>query len=143
MKPSTKFALGSVAIVAVVTLLMVEGVRSTGTYFLTPSQLVTKSQQDPSLHDIGVKVSAKVVRGSIVRDAAAQRVDFTISDGAHSFPVTYTGLVPDTFTDENEIEVVAEGKFGRDGTFHATVLVAKCGSRYEAQWDEMAKPAST
>ncbi|MBL0180114.1 MAG: cytochrome c maturation protein CcmE [Gemmatimonadetes bacterium] len=143
MKPSTKFALGSVAIVAVVTLLMVEGVKQTGTYFLTPSQLVAKAEQDPSLHDVGVKVSAKVVKGSIKRDPAAQRVDFTISDGTKSFPVTYIGLVPDTFTDKNEIEVVAEGKFGRDGTFHATVLVAKCGSRYEAQWDEMAKNKTT
>ncbi len=142
MKPSTKFALGSGAIVLTVTLLMFEGVKQTGTYFLTPSQLVAKSTTDPSLHDVGVKVSAKVVKGSIVRDAAAQRVDFMISDGAHSFPVTYTGLVPDTFTDENEIEVVAEGKFGRDGTFHATVLVAKCGSRYEAKWDEMATKAT-
>lgn len=143
MKASTKFTLGSVAIVACVSLLMFEGVKQTGTYFLTPSQLVAKAEQDPSLHDVGVKVSAKVVKGSIRRDPAAQRVDFMISDGSKSFPVTYTGLVPDTFTDKNEIEVVAEGKLGRDGTFHATVLVAKCGSRYEAQWDEMAKTKST
>jgi cytochrome c-type biogenesis protein CcmE len=142
MKPSTKFALGSGAIVLAVSLLIFEGVRQTGTYFLTPSQLVARTASDPSLHDINVKVSAKVVQGSITRDPAAQRVDFTISDGTRSFPVSYTGLVPDTFTDANEIEVVAEGKFGRDGTFHATVLVAKCGSRYEAQWDEMATKAT-
>lgn len=143
MKASTKFTLGSVAIVACVSLLMFEGVKQTGTYFLTPSQLVAKASADPSLHDVGVKVSAKVVKGSIKRDRAAQRVEFMISDGSKSFPVIYTGLIPDTFTDKNEIEVVAEGKLGRDGTFHATVLVAKCGSRYEAQWDEMAKNKTT
>ncbi len=39
--------------------------------------------------------------------------------------------IPDTFTDANDIDVVVDGKFGRDGTFHATDVIAKCGSRYE------------
>lgn len=136
MKPSVKFGLGAAVIIGAVTLLMIEGVKQTGTYFLTPTQLVEKTTADPTLHDVGLKVAASVVKGSITRDAAAQRVDFTISDGQHSFPVTYVGLVPDTFTDENDIEVVVEGKFARDGTFHATDVIAKCGSRYEAAWEE-------
>jgi cytochrome c-type biogenesis protein CcmE len=28
--------------------------------------------------------------------------------------------------------VIVEGRLGRDGTFHATEVLAKCGSRYEA-----------
>ena len=106
MKPSTKFGLGAAVIVASVALLMIEGVKQTGTYFLTPSQLVERTAADPGLHDVGLKVSAKVVRGSIARDAAAQ-----------------------------------QGKFGRDGVFHATDVIAKCGSRYEAEWDAPAKSA--
>ncbi len=136
MKPSTKFALGAIVIVGSVTLLISEGIKQTGTYFLTPTELVERSTADPTLHDVGVKVSAKVVKGSIERDGPAQRIDFTVSDGANSFPVTYVGMVPDTFTDENDIEVVVEGKFGRDGIFHATDVIAKCGSRYEAEWEE-------
>ena len=62
MKASTKFTLGSVAIVACVSLLMIEGVKQTGTYFLTPSQLVAKAEQDPSLHDVGVKVMPRWLR---------------------------------------------------------------------------------
>jgi cytochrome c-type biogenesis protein CcmE len=47
--------------------------------------------------------------------------------------VSYRGLVPDTFSDAaNNIEVIVEGRLGRDGTFHATEVLAKCGSRYEA-----------
>jgi cytochrome c-type biogenesis protein CcmE len=48
------------------------------------------------------------------------------------------GIVPDTFTDENEIEVIVEGKYGRDGIFRATEVLAKCGSRYEAVHKEVA-----
>ena len=55
-----------------------------------------------------------------------------MTDGAQIYPVTYRGLVPDTFTDASDIEVVVEGRLGADGVFHATDVLAKCGSRYEA-----------
>lgn len=141
MKPSTRFALGAVVIVGSVVLLISEGIKATGTYFLTPTQLIEKTNADPSFHDVGLKVSAKVVQGSIVRDPVARRVDFKISDGSQTFPVTYVGDVPDTFTDANEIDVVVQGNFGRDNVFHATDVIAKCGSRYEAVWKEGGKKA--
>jgi cytochrome c-type biogenesis protein CcmE len=136
MKPSTKFAIGAAVILGSVTLLITEGVKQTGTYFLTPTQLLERTARDPSFHDVGLKVAAKVVKGSIERDPVAQRVDFRISDGTREFPVRYVGPVPDTFTDENDIDVVVEGKLDRAGVFEATDVIAKCGSRYEAVWDE-------
>ncbi|MES2304128.1 MAG: cytochrome c maturation protein CcmE [Gemmatimonadota bacterium] len=141
MKPGTRFALGAVVIVGAVVLLISEGVKATGTYFLTPTQLVEKTTADSTFYNLGLKVSAKVVRGSISRDPSARRVDFKISDGGQTFPVTYVGDVPDTFTDANDIDVVVEGKFGRDHVFHATDVIAKCGSRYEAVWDAQGKKA--
>jgi cytochrome c-type biogenesis protein CcmE len=35
---------------------------------------------------------------------------------------------PDTFKDDSQ--ALAEGTYGRDGQFHATVLQAKCASKY-------------
>ena len=139
MKPSTRFAIGATVIVAAITFMIAQGIEQTGTYFLTPTELVDRTESDPTFHDVGLKVSAKVVKGSIERDVGARRVDFTISDGSRSFPVTYVGNVPDTFTDENDIEVVVEGKLGRDGVFQATDVIAKCGSRYEAVWEDPAQ----
>ncbi|HEY9384442.1 MAG TPA: cytochrome c maturation protein CcmE [Gemmatimonadales bacterium] len=133
MKAGTKFLIGALVIVAGVVGLIVSGVKETGVYFLTPSELVAKTQADPTFHDVGLKVGAKVVPGSVVRDPGGRTIDFRISDGANEFPVTYTGLVPDTFTDASNIEVIVEGKYGRDGIFHATEVLAKCGSRYEAE----------
>lgn len=132
MKAGTKFLLGATTIVAAVAFLIATGVKETGVYFLTPTELAQRQVQDPAIYDVGVKVGAKVVPGSVVRDKAARRIDFQVSDGTHAFPVTYSGLVPDTFTDANDIEVVVEGRMGRDGVFHATDVLAKCGSRYEA-----------
>ncbi len=79
--------------------------------------------------------------GTVKRDAATQTIEFQVTDGAQTYPVTYRGLAPDTFTDAQEIEVVVEGRLGRDGVFRATTLLAKCGSRYEAQYKEMGKQA--
>jgi len=141
MRAGHKFLIGATIIVTSVVLLITEGVKQTGMYFLTPTELAAKTEADPTFYDLGLKVSAKVVRGSIVRTPAEQRVDFRISDGGHEFPVTYVGLVPDTFTDANEIEVIVEGKYGRDGIFRATEVLAKCGSRYEAVYEEKGQKA--
>ena len=131
MNPGTKFLIGAAVIVAGVTGLIVTGVKETGIYFLTPTQLVDRTRSDSTFHDVGLKVGAKVVPGSVRRDA--RTIDFRVTDGTSEFPVTYTGLVPDTFTDASNIEVIVEGKYGRDGVFHATEVLAKCGSRYEAE----------
>jgi cytochrome c-type biogenesis protein CcmE len=141
MTPRTKFIAGAAIIVASVVFLIASGVKETGVYFLTPTELFSRVEQDPTFYDVGIKVGAKVVRGSIRRDDAKQQVDFEITDGAKQFPVTYTGLVPDTFTDANDIEVIVEGKYGRDGVFRATEVLAKCGSRYEAEFEKSKKAA--
>jgi len=132
MQAGRKFLLGAGIIVGSVALLMVEGVKQFGQYSLTPTELAAKTAADPSFYDLGLKMNAKVVPGSVRRDAASQTIDFRVSDGVQTYPVTYHGIVPDTFTDADDIEVIVEGRLGHDGVFHATDVLAKCGSRYEA-----------
>ena len=132
MKAGTKFLVGAAVIVAAVGFLIAEGVKETGVYFLTPTELAAKTAADPTFYNVGLKMGAKVVPGSIRRDRASREIDFRVSDGRHEYPVRYNGLVPDTFTDANDIEVVVEGRLGHDGVLHATDVLAKCGSRYEA-----------
>ena len=92
-----------------------------------------KTAADPTfVENVGFKLGAKVVPGSVHRDRGARRIDFQVSDGLKTYPVTYHGLVPDTFTDASDIEVVVEGRLGGDGVIRATDVLAKCGSRYEA-----------
>ena len=132
MKAGTKFLIGAAVIVVAVSFLMIEGVQQTGVYFLTPSELHARTQADPTLYDVGIKVGAKVVPGSVVRSADHRRIDFKISDGRQVYPVNYHGIVPDTFTGVDDIEVIVDGSLGRDGVIRATEVLAKCGSRYEA-----------
>ena len=129
MNARTKFLIGGGLILATVGYLMATGIKETGVYYLTPVELARKVDTDRSIYDVGLKLGARVVRGSIQRDVASQTITFRVTDGTQSYPVIYRGLAPDTFTDE--ADVVVEGRLQRDGTFRATTLLAKCGSRYE------------
>jgi len=65
MNAGTKFAIGAALIVGSVGYLMASGVKETGQYFLTPTELSQKVAVDPSFYDVGMKVGARVVPGSV------------------------------------------------------------------------------
>lgn len=137
MKPRTKFLTGGLVILGSAGVLMASSIKETGQYYLTPAELGTKVAADPSFRENGVKVGARVVPGSIVRDPGGRALTFRMSDGAQTYAVAYRGIAPDTFTDG--VDVIVEGRLGADNTFRATTLLAKCASRYENAPD---KPGS-
>lgn len=130
MKPRTKFLLGAGLVLSTAGFLMASSIKETGMYYVTPTELADKLSADASLHDVGIKLGARVVDGSITRSPGGREYAFTVTDGAREIPVVYRGIAPDTFTDG--VDVVVEGRMGRDGTFRATTLLAKCASRYES-----------
>jgi cytochrome c-type biogenesis protein CcmE len=77
-----------------------------------------------------------VVRDSILRkrDSLEYRFKVTskVGESTHVVAARYTGIVPDTFSDD--AEVVLKGKLGPDG-FQVVPngVMAKCPSKYEAQ----------
>ena len=129
MKARTRVLIGAGLVVGTVGYLMASGIKDTGVYFLTPSELAQRVSADPSFRDVGVKMGARVVHGTVQRDVATQTIAFKVTDGTQTYPVIYHGMAPDTFTDD--VDVVVEGRLQPDGTFRATTLLAKCGSRYE------------
>jgi cytochrome c-type biogenesis protein CcmE len=124
-----KFLVGGLLVLGCAGYLMASSIKDTGMYYLTPGELATRVSRDPTFRETGVRVGARVVPGSIQREAGGRSVAFRMTDGTQTFPVAYRGLIPDTFTDS--VDVVVEGRLGTDGTFRATVLNAKCASRYE------------
>ena len=129
MKPRIKFMIGAGLVLATAGYLMASSINSTGVYYMTPTELAAKLAADTSFHNVGLKLGARVVSGSIKRDAGGREYAFVVTDGAQSYNVVYRGIAPDTFTDG--VDVVVEGRMGTDGTFRATTLLAKCASRYE------------
>lgn len=98
----------------------------------------------PELGGMGGKAYARRLRvegfvqpGTIERNGA--QVNFVLSEFESHSPRAATGRLltvsykgsdppPDTFRDN--AQALAEGTYGRDGIFHATVLQAKCASKY-------------
>jgi cytochrome c-type biogenesis protein CcmE len=124
-----KFIIGAAVVLGSAGWLMASSIRETGMYYLTPAELASKVAADTTMYETGVKLGARVVPGTIVRQAGGRDIQFRVTDGAQEFPVAFRGIAPDTFTDG--VDVVLEGRLARDGTFRATTLLAKCASRYE------------
>lgn len=135
---NNRFYIGLVGVAMVVTFLVWTGFDKAMVYYLTPVELMAKAAEDDTFHDVGVKVSGRVVKGSYEGEGAFEHY-FSVVDlerAEASFRVEYRDILPDTFSDETE--VVVEGRLRRDGVFEATTVLTKCGSRYEAMPDEMA-----
>jgi cytochrome c-type biogenesis protein CcmE len=76
-----------------------------------------------------VLVEGVLVHGSIAKGDEETR--FQIAHGGVSLPVRYAGtILPDTFRDlpDFDLGVAAQGELGADGTFRATLVLAKAPS---------------
>ncbi len=87
-------------------------------------------------HSKRLQLHGYVVRDSIMRkrDSLEYRFRVTdkVGDGRHVVSARYTGIVPDTFSDD--AEVVLKGTLGPDGFQVApNGVMAKCPSKYEAR----------
>ena len=140
-----RFFAGLVGVAAVVAYLMWTGINDSMVYYLTPVELMDRVEADPTFHEVGVKVSGRVVEGSWSREdgtrGAHEFMVADLEDTGVTFTVHYDDIVPDTFNDK--AEVVVEGRYGTDGVFRAHTVLTKCGSRFEAAKEELAARGQT
>jgi cytochrome c-type biogenesis protein CcmE len=118
-------------------------------YYVTIAEL--GGLGDKAYHN-QLRVEGFVVPGSIEQNGP--NVNFVLNEfeshsakapTGHLLKVAYKGSEPppDTFKDDSQ--ALAEGSYGRDGVFHASVLQAKCASKYAPAGPNQpgAKPAVT
>lgn len=125
---SVKLFIAGGALMLAVLYLVMMAVQSTAVYFLTVSELEAKGA---AVATQTVRVSGMLVPGTLVTESGSLGIQFQIADATSSpLPVVYRGgQVPDIIGDD--IEIIAEGKLGADGTFVASSVLAKCPSRLE------------
>ena len=127
MKPRTKRTLaivGGLATLGVATALVLNAFQSNLVFFFSPTQVA--SNEAPK--DRAFRVGGLVEEGSLKRDADGLTVRFVVTDTAKTVPVTYTGMLPDLFQEGKG--VVAQGRLGPDGVFHADQVLAKHDENY-------------
>jgi cytochrome c-type biogenesis protein CcmE len=93
-------------------------------YYLTVSELRSHAPSG----DVRV---AGVVQPDVQRSNGGLKVQFTEKDATAALLVDYSGTLPDIF--RPGITVVAEGRLGSDGIFHARTVLAKCPSRFSTK----------
>jgi len=127
LKPRTKRALwivAGLAVLGVAVALVLNAFRSNLVFFFTPSQVASHEAPNGRTFRIGGLVET----GSVVRGADALTVSFRVTDMAQTIPVVFTGILPDLFREGKG--VVAQGKLGPDGVFHASEVLAKHDENY-------------
>ena len=134
-------------ILATIGWLAFTGYGSSKSYYVTIAEL---GGMGDKAYKNNLRVEGFVQPGSI--EQSGTNVTFVMNEFESHSPkaasgkllkITYKGSEPppDTFKDDSQ--ALAEGTYGRDGVFHATILQAKCASKYAPAQPGAATPAKT
>jgi cytochrome c-type biogenesis protein CcmE len=127
MKPRTKRALAitaGIAALGIAAALVLNAFQSNLVFFFSPTQVA----QSEAPKDRAFRIGGLVEKGSVKRDPSGLTVTFVVTDTAKTVPVTYTGMLPDLFSEGKG--VVAQGKLRADGVFVADQVLAKHDENY-------------
>ncbi|MCI2398794.1 cytochrome c maturation protein CcmE [Aliiroseovarius subalbicans] len=91
-------------------------------YFRSPSQVMA----EPPAANETFRIGGLVEEGTLVR-GVGETVTFSVTDGGASVPVSFTGVLPDLF-EENQ-GMIGTGKYV-DGVFNASEILAKHDESY-------------
>lgn len=131
---------GGLAAIGVAMALVLNAFQNNLVFFFTPTQVSAGEAPHERTFRIGGIVQAE----SVQRDGLT--VQFVVTDNAKIIPVSYTGILPDLFSEGKG--VVAQGKLESNGLFRAQEVLAKHDENYmppEAQHalDEASKNDGT
>jgi cytochrome c-type biogenesis protein CcmE len=93
-------------------------------YFFTPAQVA--AGQAPKGYPF--RVGGLVVQGSVRREPDSLNVRFSVTDGAATIPVAYSGILPDLFREGQGI--ISIGRMNDQGVFQASEVLAKHDENY-------------
>lgn len=125
-KYQVKYLIGAGVILAAIVGLIGFGLTQTAQWAVNLAELKAKGNTAVGQ---GVRVSGQLEANSIEKNVASNKIAFVMTDGTNRLPVSYNGVVPDTF--DRAVEVIAEGKLNPDGSFTASNLLARCPSKYD------------
>ena len=120
---------------ALVTLFLV-GFKEAAIYAVGVDQVVS----DAKLVDRKVRVEGELVPGTLAKRDQPCEYRFTIKGTTTNLPVRYGQcVIPDTFRDvpEGGVQVTVEGTRKSSGEFEATLVMAKCTSKYDPETHQM------
>ena len=122
-----KYIIGGVIVLAALIYLLVIIIGGSTSYYLSVSEFRDRIDE---FKNSNLRIAGNIAEGSIEWNAEDLELRFTIAEGGQTLPVIYNGSQPNGFKAGSNLLV--EGKYNSDGTFHASQLIMKCSSKYEA-----------
>ncbi len=123
----TKMLLGAFLILGAIALFAATALQGNQQYFLTLAELKLRGD---AVTKQTVRIGGSLLPDSTHVNSKEVTAQFTLTDGSNNLvPVYYKGVLPDTF--EKSTEVIAEGKLDGNGVFQASLVLAKCPSKYD------------
>jgi cytochrome c-type biogenesis protein CcmE len=131
---SLRIGIAAAVILGTIAWLAFTGYGANKSYYVTIAEL--GHMGDKAYHS-QLRVEGFVKPGSIQQDGT--NVTFVLNEfeshspkatQGHLLKVVYKGSEPPPDTFKDDAQALAQGTYGRDGEFHATVLQAKCASKY-------------
>ena len=92
-------------------------------YFYTPSEAELAAIEPGT----NIRLGGLVENGSL-QHGDGLNINFRVTDGGATMPVSYSGIVPDLFREGQG--VIAQGAFNQDGVFLAETILAKHDENY-------------
>lgn len=114
---------GGLAVLGLAAALVLFALQQKIAFFRMPSDIQASDIQSQSRFRLG----GLVEKGTVVRGEGT-KISFSVTDNIKSIPVTYEGILPDLFREDQG--VVIEGGFSPTGKFIADSVLAKHDENY-------------
>jgi cytochrome c-type biogenesis protein CcmE len=96
-------------------------------YYWSPSELKASGAE---AQGASIRLGGVVEPGSVVRSPDGLKLEFAVTDGENSVPISTTSVPPAMFREG--IGVVVEGTVDKNGTFETRRLLVKHDNQYQA-----------
>jgi len=120
-----KFVVGGAVIAVALTYMIYAGVTQSAVYFVTPAELRASAVAGKAY-----RLGGMVLPGSLRWEPRTLDLHFTLGDGTAIVPVRHKGTPPDLFGEGRG--AVVEGTWSADGSFRASLILAKHSEEYKA-----------
>jgi cytochrome c-type biogenesis protein CcmE len=144
---TVRIGIAAAVIVGTIVWLAMSGYSANKSYYVTIAEL---GGMGDKAYSSQLRVEGFVQPGSIEHNGP--HVDFVLNEfeshspkaaGGRLLKVSYKGSEPPPDTFKDDAQALAMGSYGHDGVFHASVLQAKCASKYAPAQPNSAQPNAT
>ncbi len=146
--PSTNlgFLVTLLVMAAGIVVLFMFGFKEAAIYSQPVDDIIDKSDE---LRGRRVRLEGELVPGTLTKRDAPCEYRFVIRGKNKQLPIRYSQcVIPDTFRDvpEGGVLVTVEGALAKEGHFEASMIMAKCSSKYDPKthsMDDLAEAAGS